>query len=50
MPIFYRYLLRETGGVFLATCVILLAIIISFRLSLLLGRAASGSMEFSAVW
>ena len=50
MPIFYRYLLRETGGVFLATCVILLAIIVSFRLSLLLGRAASGSMELSAVW
>lgn len=50
MPIFYRYLLRETGGVFLATCFILLAIIVSFRLSSLLGRAASGNMELAAVW
>lgn len=50
MPIFYRYLLRETGGVFLATCTILLAIIISFRLSSLLGRAATGNLELSAVW
>ncbi|MDO5090157.1 MAG: LPS export ABC transporter permease LptF [Cardiobacteriaceae bacterium] len=50
MPIFYRYLLRETGGVFLATCFILLAIIVSFRLSSLLGRAAAGNMELAAVW
>ena len=50
MPIFYRYLLRETGSVFLATCTILLAVIVSFRLSSLLGRAATGNMELSAVW
>ena len=50
MPIFYRYLLRETSGVFLATCFILLTIIVSFRLSSLLGRAAAGNMELTAVW
>lgn len=50
MPILYRYILRETGGVFLATCLILLAVIVSFRLSALLGRAASGNMELGAVW
>lgn len=50
MPIFYRYVLRETGGVFLSTCAILLAIIVSFRLSSLLGRAAAGNMELAAVW
>lgn len=50
MPIFYRYITRETLGIFSATCLILLAIIISFRLTSLLGSAATGDLSLSAVW
>ena len=42
MPILYRYLIRETLAVFLATNLILLAILLSFRLSTLLAAAAAG--------
>ena len=49
MPILYRYLIRETLAVFLATNLILLAILLSFRLSTLLA-AAAGNMALSAVW
>ena len=50
MPILYRYLIRETLAVFLATNLILLAILLSFRLSSLLAVAAAGNMALSAVW
>ena len=50
MPILYRYLIRETLAVFLATNLILLAILLSFRLSTLLAAAAAGNMALSAVW
>jgi len=50
MPILYRYLIRETLAVFLATNLILLAILLSFRLSSLLAAAAAGNMALSAVW
>ena len=50
MPILYRYLIRETLAVFLATNLILLAILLSFRLSTLLAAAAAGNMTLSAVW
>jgi len=50
MPILYRYLIRETLAVFLATNLILLAIILSFRLSSLLAAAAAGNMALTAVW
>ena len=50
MPILYRYLMRGTLAVFLATNLILLAILLSFRLSTLLAAAAAGNMALSAVW
>lgn len=50
LPIFYRYLIRETATLFLAILLILLAIIMSFRLSSLLGHALSGDISLSAVW
>ena len=49
MPILYRYIIRETLAVFLATNLILLTILLSFRLSSLLA-AAAGNMALSAVW
>ena len=50
MPILYRYIIRETLAVFLATNLILLTILLSFRLSSLLAAAAAGNMALSAVW
>lgn len=50
IPIFYRYVIRETVALFLAINLILMAIILSFRLSALLSNAVSGDMHLSAVW
>ncbi|MDO4642426.1 MAG: LPS export ABC transporter permease LptF [Cardiobacteriaceae bacterium] len=50
MPILYRYFIRETLVIFLSTNLILLAILLSFRLSSLLAAAAAGNMALSAVW
>lgn len=50
LPIFYRYLIRETATLFVAINLILLAIILSFRLSSLLARAISGGISLNAVW
>lgn len=50
MLILHRYIARETLRIFLATSLILLAIIVSFRLSSLLSSAAAGDLSLSAVW
>ncbi|UJF23980.1 LPS export ABC transporter permease LptF [Suttonella sp. R2A3] len=50
MPILHRYIARETLRIFLATSLILLAIIVSFRLSSLLSSAAAGDLSLAAVW
>lgn len=50
LPTVYRYLIRETARLFFAITVILMAIILSFRLSSLLGRVISGNISLNAVW
>lgn len=50
LPTLYRYILRETAQLFIAILSILLAIILSFRLSGLLSSAVAGKMHLSAVW
>ncbi len=50
IPTLYRYIIRELLAVFFATCFILLAIILSFRLANLLSAAASGEVTLHAVW
>lgn len=50
LPTLYRYIMREIGALFFAIIIILLAIILSFRLSRLLSAAVSGDMTLAAVW
>ena len=50
LPILYRYLIRETASLFFAILLILMAIILGFRLSSLLGRAIRGNIGLGAVW
>lgn len=50
MPVFYRYIARDVVAVFVAACLVLLAIIISFRLANLLNQAATGDLSLHAVW
>lgn len=50
LPIVYLYLIRETASLFFAILSILMAIILGFRLSNLLGRAISGNIGLDAVW
>ena len=49
MPKIYRALARETLAIFFATLLILLAIILSFRLSNLLASAGRGDIALGAV-
>ncbi len=49
MPKLYRSLLAETYGVFLATLLILLSIILSFRLANLLSSASRGDIALGAI-
>lgn len=49
MPKLYRQLLRETYGVFFATLLILLTIILSFRLAGLLNSASQGNIALGAI-
>lgn len=50
MSILYRTIIREISALFLAITLVLLTIIMSFRLSSLLGQAATGKVSLSAVW